>query len=268
MLVDTHVHLNDEKYKEILDDVIINSVNNNACVFCVMGCDYKSSCDAIDIAKKYNNSSVNGKRIECYAFVGIYPGEILKDEYSSNHNELRWIEDLYLNNKDVVKGIGEIGIDLYWDKSLKNEQIEFFKAQLDISRKFNLPVSIHAREATQITLDILKEYKGEIKGVMHCYSGSIEIANELVKLGLKIGIGGVVTYKNSKLKDVVKLLDIKDIVTETDGPYLTPTPHRGELNIPAYIKYIIEEISSIKNLNCEKCEEILEGNARKVFGLF
>ena len=267
MLIDTHVHLNDEQYNDQLDNVINESINYGTICFCVMGCDYESSLKAINIAKKYNGSLINGKQIECFAFVGIYPGEILKNQYSDNPDNIEWIKDLYLNNKDVVKGIGEIGIDLYWDKTYKEEQIAFFKSQLNLASNLNLPVSIHAREATQITLDILKEYKGKVKGVMHCYSGSVEIAKEIEKIGFKLGIGGVLTYKNTKLVDVINELDLSAFVTETDGPYLSPNPFRGKINKPGYIKYVVDKICEIKKLDYDTVEKILENNAREIFNL-
>jgi len=267
MIIDTHIHLNDEAYQFCIDQVIEDSVLNDCTIFCVMGIDYKSSLEAIELAKKYNGSIIQDKKIECYAFVGIYPGEVMKDEKSKTIDDLSWVEELYLQNKDVVKGIGEIGIDLYWDKTYKDQQIEFFKKQLDIASKLQLPVSIHAREATQVTFDILKEYKGKVKGVMHCYNGSIETARELIKIGYKLGIGGTLTYKNCKLEDVINELGLENFVTETDGPYLTPVPHRGKINKSAYIFYVIQKISEIKNLSFEETKNILANNAKEIFNL-
>lgn len=265
MIVDTHVHFNDDAYIDNLEEVIKESVDNDCSSFFVMGTDYSSSVKAIDISRRYHNKEINGTIINCYAFVGIYPGEILKNEFSDDVSKLKWVDDLYLNNKDIVKGIGEIGIDLYWDKSQKEEQIKFFKEQLDKSIKYNLPVSIHAREATQVTYDILKEYQGKVKGVLHCYSGSVEMAKEFVKLGLKLGIGGVLTYKNSKLFEVIEALDISSFVTETDGPYLSPVPYRGQINKPAYITKVIEKIAEVKGLTYDETVKVLENNAKEVF---
>ncbi len=265
MIVDTHVHFNDEGYNGVIEEVINESIDNNCTTFFVMGINYSSSTEAVEIARKYNNKIINGKKVNCYAFVGLYPEEVLKDETSDCLSKLDWVDELYLNNKDVVKGIGEIGIDLYWDKSKKEEQVLFFKELLNKASIYNLPVSIHAREATQLVYDTLKEYKGKVKGVLHCYSGSVEMAREFVKLGYKIGISGVLTFKNAKLWEVVKDLDLSSIVTETDGPYLAPVPFRGKINKPGYIKYIIERISEIKEISFEEAENQLEKNAREIF---
>lgn len=260
MIIDTHVHLNDEKYQDILDDVIKEAVNNNVCKFFNIGYNYESSLKAIEICKKYNGIIINDTKITLKAFIGIHP-ENVDDESSKNYS---WIKEL-LKDENVI-GIGEIGIDLYWTKDNLEKQLEFFRMQMDIACELGLPVVIHIRDAMQVTFDILKEYKGKVKGVVHCYSGSVEMAKEIVKLGYKLGVGGILTFKNSKLYEVIDSLDLSCFVTETDGPYLAPTPHRGELNKPSYIPLIVEKIASIKNIDVKTVERELEKNTFDIYG--
>jgi TatD DNase family protein len=169
-----------------------------------------------------------------------------------------------LNNKKVV-AIGEIGLDYYWTKDNKDKQIEFFKAQLELAKKYDLPVIIHARESVQDVYDILKE-SGINKGSMHCYSGSLEMAKEFIKLGFKIGIDGPITYKNNKKGvEVVKNIDLKDLLLETDSPYLSPEPNRGKQNSPLNLIYIAEKIAEIKQISVDEVIKITTNNAKELY---
>ena len=218
-MIDTHCHVyNDEmnNYKEIIDNcdkeniqLIINAV------------DIKSSNEVIKLSKRFNN---------IYAAVGI--------NYDSIDNakleDLVKLEELLIREKVVA--IGEIGLDYHWTKENKEKQIYFFKKQLDLAIKYDLPVIVHARESVQDVYNILKEYKS-IKGSMHCYSGSLEMAKEFIKLGFKIGVDGPITYKNNKKGiDIVKNISLNDILLETDSPYLSPEPNRGNQNSPLNLK--------------------------------
>lgn len=249
MFIDTHIHLNDDRYKLELDEVIKEAIDNNVNKLIVIGYNKASSIKAVEIAKKYDN---------CYCLVGIHPSDA-KDE-----QDVSFIYDLVKEKK--VIGIGEIGLDYYWDKSYNELQKEVFIKQIEIANKLNLPISVHAREATQDCFDIIKKYKP--KGVIHCYSGSVEIAREYVKMGLYIGVGGVVTFKNSKLiKEVVKEIPLDNILTETDGPYLAPTPYRGKTNYPKYIPIIANEIAILKEVEVEEVEKKVEENVLKLFNI-
>ena len=177
--------------------------------------------------------------------------------------ELSWLHEML--KEDKVIGIGEIGIDLYYSKEYKDLQIEFFKKQLEMSLQYNLPVSIHTRDAIELTYNILSEKK--YNGIVHCYSGSLEMARKFIDKGYYLGIGGVVTFKNTNLKEVVKNIPLTSIVTETDAPYLAPTPYRGKLNKPEYIKLIVEEIANLHNVKIEVVEEIIDQNVNSLFNL-
>lgn len=249
-MIDTHVHLNDEKFDGIVDEIVDGAINNGVNRFLVVGYDYLSSKKAIEIAHKYENT---------YAIVGLHPSEVDKEK----DKELNWLREMVKDSKVVA--IGEIGMDLYWTKEFKDLQIEYFEKQLKMAKEFNLPVSIHTRDAMELTYDILS--KDDYKGVIHCFSGSLEMANNFIKRGWYLGIGGVLTFKNAKIKDVVKEIDLSHIISETDSPYLAPTPHRGEVNKPEYIKIIVEEIARIKNVDVKVVEEQIDKNVKELFNI-
>ncbi len=254
MIADTHIHLNDEKYDFILEEVLDRAANNNVLLMYIIGCDKNSSLKAIEICEKYNGY----KNIEMKAIVGLHPSDVNKED----DLELNWLVGL-LETKNIL-AVGEIGIDLYWEQENKDLQIKMFKKQLEIASKYKLNVSVHSREAIQLTYDILKEYKN-VKGVIHCYSGSVEMAREFIKLGYKLGIGGVLTYKNSNLYKVIEEFDLENFVTETDGPYLSPVPYRGKTNEPSYLVEVVKKISEIKGLPIEEVESILYANSLNAF---
>lgn len=249
-MIDTHVHLNDKAFNKNLNEIIQGALDNGINKMIVIGYNYKSSLKAIEIANKYPS---------CYAMVGLQPMDVDKE----SDKELNWIKEMI--KKPKVVGIGEIGIDLYWTKETKDLQIYFFKKQLEIARENNLPVSIHAREATEITYQILKN--SNTRGVIHCYSGSLEMAKQFTNLGYYLGIGGVLTFKNAKVKDVVKVIDLKYLVSETDAPYLAPFPHRGEMNKPEYIKIIVNEIANLKDVTLKEAEMQIDKNVKEMFGI-
>lgn len=249
MIIDTHMHIFDNRYQGIVDEVIAEAKANNVQLMIAVGYDYESSLKAIALADKY----------DCiYASVGLHPSEVLKEKDKT----LQWVEKL-LQAKKVV-AIGEIGLDYYWDKSFKEEQKEIFIKQIQIAKAHNLPVIVHNRDATQDCFKILQE--NLTPGVMHCYSSSAEMAREFTKLGYYLGIGGVVTFKNSKeIKEVVKEIDLKYLLSETDSPYLAPMPYRGKINRPAYTKYVVEEIAKLKEQEITDIENQLALNAKKLF---
>lgn len=229
-LTDTHFHLDlNDNIDKILEESRQNDVRN----FIISGCDLKGIEEGIEIINKYP---------DVYLTIGIHPDEI-KD---FNDNTISYLENLIKNNKKII-GIGEIGLDYYHNKENKEEQKRIFKMQLDLAMRLNLPVVIHTRDAFQDTYDILKEYN--LKGIIHCFSGSLESANMYINLGYLLGIGGVSTYKNTNLKSVLESIDINHIVFETDSPYLTPEPKRNEINSPKNISIICDNLCKIKNLN-------------------
>lgn len=261
MIFDTHIHLNDNEFVADLDRYIKEANEKGVSNFLCVGFDLESSKLAIEIAKKYKG---------VYAAIGVIPTE--HKQYitlSSRQNKptIEEIRDLAKINARYVKAIGEIGLDYYWENEpdIKDKQKEMFLEQIRLANELNLPVSIHARDSLQDTLDILKTHAVNQKGIMHCYSGSKEMAVEFTKLGFKIAFGGVLTFKNSKeVKEVIKVLDLEDIVFETDAPYLAPSPFRGKLNEPKYIFETVKFASEYLGIKQEKLEEITYCNSCKI----
>ena len=246
MLIDTHCHLSCDDYNNL--DEIINEFDG---IMIASGCDLKTNKEVIELVNKYDN---------VYGTLGIHPEEI----ENFKESDLKFIED-NLNNKKIV-GIGEIGLDYYWVKDNKEQQKELFIKQLDIAKKYNKAVIVHSREAIQDTYDILKKYN--LKGSIHCFNSGLEMAREFIKIGYKIGVGGVLTFKNSKkLQEIVKDIDLKDILLETDSPYLTPEPYRGQKNKPSNVYYVALKLAELKNLSIEDIINQTGENALKEFSI-
>ena len=251
---DSHAHYDDKRFKqdreellrELLPSCGVSNVIN-------VGCDVKSSEMSIHLAEKYDY---------IYAAVGVHPHEL----YDMSSQTIAKLKKLSEHKKVVA--IGEIGLDYYWDKENHDLQKEWFIRQLDLARKKEKPVIIHSREAAADTMEIMKEYASGLRGVIHCYSYSAEMAKEYVKMGYYIGIGGVVTFKNAKkLKQVVQEIPLESIVLETDCPYLAPVPYRGKRNSSLYLPYVAERIAQIKQMTAQEVIDITNANARKLFGL-
>ena len=247
MYVDSHAHINYDMYED-LDEVINTATENN--VMKVVNCseDLKTSLDIIDLHKKYSN---------LYPAVGIHPQNVDK----SNIGDIDKLEQI-IKNENVV-ALGEIGLDYYYSRDNREKQILFFEKQLELSKKYDLPVIIHCRNATDDLLRILK--KSDVKGVIHCFSGSVETARELIKLGYYLGVGGILTFKNSKLVDVIKSIPIEYILLETDSPFLTPEPFRKYKNEPKYIPIIAEKLAQLKEIDVNEVMKITTNNANSVF---
>lgn len=245
MQIDTHCHLSYEDFDN-LDEIV-----KNIDIAITSGTNDETNKEVLDVVSKYKN---------IYGTLGFHPEDI--DKF--NDNSLNIIES-NLNNKKIV-AIGEIGLDYYWVKDNKEEQKELLRKQMEIAQKHNMPVVIHSREAALDTYEVLKDYK--VKGTIHCFSYSYEMAEKFIKLGYKIGIGGVVTFKNSKkLQDIVEKISLKDILLETDSPYLSPEPLRGKKNIPYNTYYIAKKIAEIKNVSIDEVISITGKNAIELFDL-
>lgn len=254
MFIDTHVHLNNKDLYKKIDEVISEAQNVGVQKFFVVGYDFDTCKLAIKIANKYDN---------CFAVIGYHPTEI--KEYTDEH--YKWLEE---NAKqDCVVAIGEIGYDFHWDTTTKEEQYEAFVRQIEIAKRLNKPISIHSREAIDLTLKTLIETNAKVVGgVMHSYSGSKEMAKLFIKENFYLGISGPVTFKNGRvMKEVVEETDLKYLVSETDSPYLTPHPYRGKENGPKYIPLIVEEIANIKNISVSEVEKQIEINVKELFGV-
>ena len=247
MLVDTHSHIFKEYYENIQD--VLDRASTNGVTKVVVATDTIASCyEVIENSKKFDNY---------YFCLGIHPENVDEDL-----NELTKLIEENLDNPKFV-GIGEIGLDYYWTKDNKEKQIEIFEYQLKLAEKYNKPVVVHSREATKDTQDILEKYNVIVD--IHCFSGSKETADIYIKRGYFIGVGGVFTFKNSNLKDVIKNIPLDNILLETDSPYLAPVPHRGNTNEPAYIRDIAEYLASIKEIPFEDIENKTSKNATKIF---
>ncbi len=244
IMIDTHCHVFKEYYNNI--DEVINRMENN--IIIISGTNDQDNKEVIKLCNKYPN---------VYGTIGIHPTEI-------DSNDLDFIEK-NLNNKKIV-GIGEIGLDYYWNKDNKQKQKEMFIKQLDLALKYNKPVVIHSRDATFDTYEILKNYLN-LKKDIHCYSGSLEMAKNFIKINCRLGIGGVLTFKNSKLKDVIKEIDLKYLMLETDSPFLTPEPYRGKQNEPYNIIYVAKALSEIKGISLSDVLEQTTLNAIDQFNL-
>ena len=196
----------------------------------------------------------------CKAMMGVHPCSI-----KENYQEELAIAQQYWSNRNFV-AVGEIGLDFYWDRTFEKEQYEAFRIQIEWALAKNVPIVIHSRQSTLDCVRVLKEYKNSaLRGVFHCFSGSLEEAHEIIKLGFYLGIGGVITYKNAGLGAVIEKIDLAHLVVETDAPYLTPVPHRGKRNESAYISLIAEKIATVKADKVEKVAEITTQNAENLF---
>jgi TatD DNase family protein len=251
MFFNTHSHLNSEQLYENRDLYIKRALENDVNYIVVAGYDLSSSYLAVEIANEYPF---------IYATVGISPNDCL----DTNDEDLKKIETLLQNPKVVA--LGEIGLDYYWDDVPEKKQKEIFLKQIDIAKRYNKPIVIHARDAYEDTFQILKA--ANHYGIMHCYSGSAEMAKRYIEIGFKISLAGPVTFKNARVpKEVAKAIGIDHLLIETDCPYLTPHPFRGKLNEPANVVYIAQEIAKLKSMEIEDVARITTFNAKELFGI-
>lgn len=254
--IDTHCHLNDEKFSADLEEVYIRAKNSGVTKIINFGATLEDSVQAVELAKKFSGM---------FAGVGIHPEEI--ENFAENNS----VEKIFsLAKEKKVVAIGEIGLDYHWEKDseMRKLQQKIFIEQLELARQINLPVCIHEREAHGDTLKILKSNGHGLRGVLHCFSGSLEMAKEVWKMGWLIGIDGPVTFKNSaKLPEIVKAAPREMILLETDAPYLAPTPNRGKRNEPSYLIDIAKKISEIRGESLEDIAEYTTQNAKNLYGL-
>ena len=249
MFIDTHCHLSSSDYDDI--DLVINE-NRKAGMekIIVSACDKKDFEEAFLLSEKYK---------DVFLTIGYHP-EYVDDIVPADIAEL----DVLLKKEKVV-GVGEIGLDYHYTKDNREAQIALFEQQLALAEKNNMPVVIHSRDATEDTINTLKKYK--VKGVIHCFSGSLEVAEIYIRMGFKLGIGGVVTFSNSNLYKVVEKIGLPNIVLETDSPYLAPVPYRGKQNSSKYVPVIAQKIADILGLSLEEVTSVTTSNACELFDL-
>jgi TatD DNase family protein len=257
-LIDTHSHIYHSDFDKDIGEVLSRAYRNGIEHILLPAIDVETHDKLLALCAQPLQTGYPA----LYPMMGVHPCSI-KD----NYKEELAIARRYLDNGTKYYAVGEIGLDFYWDVTHRAEQFEAFETQIGWAIDMNLPIVIHSRKSTYDCIEVLKKYKGKITGIFHCFSGSVEEAREIVKLGFLLGIGGVATYKNGGLKEVLPQIDISHLVLETDAPYLTPVPHRGKRNEPSYIKLICEEIAHIKHVSYGEVAKQTTENAKRLFGV-
>ncbi len=254
ILTDTHTHLYSEAFEEDRDIVIRNAIDNGVSRFFIPAIDSTYSQSMLDLQQKYPE--------HIYLMMGLHPTHV-KENFK---DELEHVKEMLREHKFFA--IGEIGIDLYWDKTFLKQQQEAFRFQIQLAKKYQLPIVIHCRDAFDEIFEVLEEEKGnDLYGIFHCFTGTLEQARRAISYNMKLGIGGVVTFKNGKIDTFLKEIDLKHIVLETDSPYLAPVPYRGKRNESAYLIEVLKKLSDIYAVNEEVIATITTQNSKEVFGI-
>ena len=251
MIFESHAHYDDEQFKEDREALLNSMQENGIGTIINVGATFQSCKEVVQLAQEYPF---------IYASVGVHPDEVgTLDEEKFAYLKTQC-------QKEKVVAVGEIGLDYYWDNEAHEIQKKWFQRQLELARELVLPVIIHSRDAAADTLEMMQQYAKGLRGVIHCFSYSKEMAKEYVKMGFYIGVGGVVTFKNSKkLKEIVTELPLEKILLETDSPYLAPVPNRGKRNSSLNIPYIAQEIADLKGISYEEVVACTEKNGRDLF---
>ncbi len=251
-LIDTHTHLYDESLDSDRDEMIQRSIDAGVIKMYMPNCDSNTINGMLAIEEKWKNN--------CFSMMGLHPCYV-----KENVEEELLIVEAWLAKRKFW-GVGEIGLDKYWDVTFLEQQKMAFRHQIDLALKYDLPIIIHSREANQDCINIVKEKQnGNLNGIFHCYSGSYEQANEIIALGFYLGIGGVITFKNTKLTETIAKLGLDNIVLETDAPYLAPAPFRGKRNESCYTTIVAQKIADVLQLHLEEVVKKTTENAEKIF---
>lgn len=263
-MIDTHCHIDEEAFEPDREEVIARQQQSGVQAMIVPGVNVASINSVMEVCHAHPGY--------CYPALGLHPEDVKADW----REQLATVEAAIRAHRDELVAIGEIGLDYYWDKTFKEEQKEVLRRQLLLARELNLPVILHNREATEDILTIVKEVGG--RGGFHCYSGSKETAEIILKMGFYLGIGGVLTFKNSKLSETLRELNQSEIrnqqseilnrlLLETDAPYMAPTPHRGERNESRFMALVAERLAQVLNVSVDEIIEATSANARQLFGI-
>jgi len=253
MFIDTHAHLYDEQFIQDIQSVIVKSQEQGVEKIFMPNCDLATLQPMLDISAAYPNN--------CFPMLGLHPCYVKEDV-----EEVLEVMQKHLSGDITFSAIGEIGLDYYWDKTFVEQQKRAFELQIDWALQNELSIVVHSRESTQDCIDIIaKKQQGDLRGIFHCFSGSLNEAKQLIDLGFYLGIGGVLTFKNSNLKSIVKDIDLKHLVLETDAPYLAPVPHRGKRNEPTYIPLIASIMAEIKQVTIDEIAHQTSINANQIF---
>ena len=254
IITDTHTHLYSEAFDDDRNDMINRAINEGVSRFFIPAIDSTYTDAMFQLEKEYPNN--------VFLMAGLHPTHV-KNNYK---DELQHVEDL-LSQRSFY-AIGEIGIDLYWDKTTLSIQQDAFRHQIKLAKQYKLPIVIHCREAFEEIFEILEEEKSEdLYGIFHCFTGTLEQAHQAISYNMKLGIGGVSTFKNGKIDQFLNQIDLKHIVLETDAPYLAPVPYRGKRNESVYILKVLEKLSELYEVSEEKIADITTANSKTIFGV-
>jgi len=253
MMIDTHCHLYLPEFADDYQDVINRAVNEGITKFYLPSIDSQSVDSMLHLEAQFPG--------RCFSMMGLHPCSV-KENYQE---ELQVVQNWLL--KRNFAAVGEIGLDFYWDRTFEKQQYEAFHQQIEWALHHDLPIVIHSRDSTQECIDVVQQHqKGALKGIFHCFGGDYESAARITSLGFYLGIGGILTYKNSGLAAVLQKIPLEHLVLETDAPYLTPVPFRGKRNESSYLKYVAAKLASVKEVSIEEVAAITTSNAEKIFG--
>lgn len=251
-LIDTHAHLYAEQFAEDRDEMIQRALEAGVEKMYLPNIDSGSIAAMLQLEKDYPE--------HCFAMMGLHPCSV-----NENYKEELSIVESWLEKRDFC-AVGEIGVDLYWDKTFQHAQEKVFLIQCEWAKKKDIPIVIHTREATQLVIDLVHEVKDErLRGIFHCFGGTLKEAEAIIELGFYIGIGGVLTFKKAGLDKVLESIDLEYLVLETDAPYLAPVPHRGKRNESAYVRLVAEKLATVKNTTLQQVATVTSDNAEKIF---
>jgi len=250
-LIDTHCHLYLEEFSNDLEQVIKRAESEGVTKFFMPAIDSSQISNLFETEKRFKG--------KCIPMMGLHPCSV-KENYQV---ELRMVQDWL--EKRPFAAVGEIGLDYYWDLSFQSQQVEAFEFQIKLAIRHGLPIMIHSRNSLDDCISLVGQYKGQLTGIYHCFSGSLQQAQAIIDLGFYLGIGGVLTYRNAGLAEVVKEIPLENIVLETDSPYLTPVPFRGKRNESSYLKYVVLKLAEVKGISVEDVAKETTVNAGKIF---
>jgi len=252
-LIDTHTHFYSPEFEKDFEQALQRARSEGVAKFYLPGIDSTVIDDMLKLETRYPS--------EFFPMMGLHPCSV-KENFLE---ELKIIEE-YLSERKFA-AVAEIGLDFYWDTAFKDEQFEAFNRQIEIALQYNLPIVIHTRNAMKETIEAVKPFAARgLSGIFHCFGDNYEVAKEITELGFYLGIGGVLTYKNSKVGDAIKDIPLSHIVLETDAPYLSPVPYRGKRNESSYLTLIAQKLAEVKKVPAEEIAEITSANAEKIFG--
>ena len=252
-LIDTHCHLYSKEFTRDLEDVFQRAEKEEVARFYLPAIDRHCQGALLDLEARYPGV--------CFGMTGLHPCHVKED----HAEELRFVEDELARRAWVA--LGEIGLDFYWDRTFEAAQYAAFHQQIEWALHYNIPIVIHSRESMKESIGVVREHQqGKLRGIFHCFSGDAQAAREIVDLGFYLGIGGVLTYKNSGLPDAIRDVPLEFLVLETDAPYLAPVPFRGKRNESSYLRYVVAKLAEVKGLSVEEVAAATTQNAQKIFG--